>query len=357
MTERLFDAQLTTVSVESLQNTHDAVVVSAVRQYGNLGPFRPVDRSNFKGIRIFDILLRPEQILCCSAVVPGDMSSNLYGRWGVVVAKGDIETAFPYDAMTSIVDGCVESQFTKRLIGTPIDEQIASALYARGDYNEINARARQIAGLYYCLDKDEDPDELELPSPNTQELLNVLNVPSFLLRNGQFYLFNPLESLDVISEENRVKPSDMPNFAVNINDEMRNKMIDLLVSELTLAPRNAITSGVQRGQFAYEYRSTSTEGLRSFVIDHQRLIESDREGSLRTYGAIALFAFAEAARDLHQAISSDAELIASDVMSRLAYEGLVARITKNGNLKINREDFDYYLNTGQLPRYIDDHWM
>ena len=113
--------------IEALAEDHGVNVVSAVRSYGHLGPFRPRTGVDFRGVRLFDILLRQDQILCSSTVSRGDTSENLYGRWGVVIGSGTVEQAFPYDATTTVVEDEVTSIFLDRLQDVSPDEQIASA--------------------------------------------------------------------------------------------------------------------------------------------------------------------------------------------------------------------------------------
>ena len=76
--------------IEALAEDYGVNVVSAVRSYGHLGPFPPRPGVDFRGVRLFDILLRQDQILCSSTASRGDTSENLYGRWGVVIGSGTV---------------------------------------------------------------------------------------------------------------------------------------------------------------------------------------------------------------------------------------------------------------------------
>ncbi len=70
--------------VESLASEYGVVTASAIRSYGYLGPFRPRPGVDFRGVRLLDVLLRSNQILCASTVAPGDSQQNLYGQWGAI---------------------------------------------------------------------------------------------------------------------------------------------------------------------------------------------------------------------------------------------------------------------------------
>ena len=78
------------LNVREATRDYNVTFVSAIRTYGNLGPFRPLNRPQFKGVRLFDILLRPNQVICGSTVRKGDPDESLYGNWGVLNTAQDI---------------------------------------------------------------------------------------------------------------------------------------------------------------------------------------------------------------------------------------------------------------------------
>jgi len=341
--------------VESLATDHGVVMVSAVRAYGNLGPFRPENREDFKGIRLFDILLRPNQILCSSTVMPDDCYKNLYGRWGVIIGSGTVQQAFPYDAITTVVNDTVESQFLDRLEGISPTEQMMAAIYGRDVYNEINVRASHIAGLYYCIDEGENPNNPELPSERTQEKVDELNAPLFVLRNGRFHKMDAVEELMAGKPGEALDAPEVIAHRLELTGTKREEVIENLVETLTLAPRNAVTSGMHRGQYAYDYRAATSGGFDDFMEEQERHIDAANRLSRRIYGAVALHAFAEAAEKDHAIVAENARYLASSVIDRVIYRQHVARVLKSGNLRITREDFEHYLATSKLPEYLADH--
>lgn len=245
--------------IKTLAEDQDVAVVSAIRTYGNLGPFRPQNRDDFKGVRLFDILLRPDQIACCSTITEGYSEANLYGNWGIILGEGKVHQAFPYDATTSVNKGEIHSKFAPRISDIRPVEQMQQALRARHLYNEINASIGGIAGIFYCVDND-DERSYDFPSKSFRNLITPFHIPQYLLRNGQFHRITELEDVESGRIGEVVRPSEIVQTSVRPTQAQREEMIDYLTDNLTLAPRNSITSGVARGQFAYEYIPITPRG-------------------------------------------------------------------------------------------------
>lgn len=337
--------------VQALATDHNALLVSAIRTYGNLGPFRPQNWEDFKGVRLFDILLRPDQIACCSTVMEGDSAANLYGSWGVIVGEGTILQAYPYDATTSVTQGTIQSKFAPRLEGVRPTEQIYQAMHARRIYNEINASIKGVAGLFYCVDKDA-PIPRDFPSKTFRELVTPYGIPQYLLRNGKFYPVASVEdiALDTVGEV--MSPAAIVETSIRPSQRQRDEMISYLTHTLTLAPRNAITSGVVRGQFAYGLEARKD----SFFMQHERFLTQEENPSLRLYGAMALYAYAELAQiDGDETIAQRAVAMAQVVLGQELYHEYKGRILPSGNLAITSEDLRHYLDYETLPPYLRDH--
>jgi hypothetical protein len=341
--------------VRHLAEDHNVALVSAIRSYGNLGPFRPQNREDFKGARLFDVLLRPGQIACCSTVAEGDGAHNLYGSWGIIVGEGTIHQAFPYDATTSVSHGQIESKFMSRIAGIRPTEQINQALHARHLYNEINASIKSIGGLFYCID-EEGVLPQDFPSKVFRDVIAPYDIPQYLLKQGKFYSIESLDDINLGIHNEAVDPSNIVKQAILPTENQQQEMIGYLAENLTLAPRNAITSGVARGQFAYDYRRISPKGnLESFYREQKRLI-GERNPSLRLYGAMALHAFAELADTNNDTSNSDrARTLAMPVLRQTGYERFKARILPTGNLQITEDDLRHYLTTEKLPEHLQDH--
>lgn len=341
--------------VESLASEYGVVTASAIRSYGYLGPFRPRPGVDFRGVRLFDVLLRSDQILCASTVAPGDSQQNLYGQWGAIVGSGSIERAFPYDATTTVVDGEITSIFLDRVKDIPQDEQIASAIHERAIYNEIDVRADSLAGVYYCVD-DEECNLVDMLSEQTEEVIKQLNIPVFLLHNGNLYIAEDPSSLSTARD--LVEPQDVVNFSIQLSDSDEENLKEYLSNSLVLAPRNAISSGISRGKFAfgYRYKDGSLDDCESFFIEQTNIIKPENRPSLRTYGAVALHKFALEAEECgYGKVASRARKIASGVLSLREFKDLSSRVESSGHLKIERNDLEHYLHTGVLPDYLSDH--
>lgn len=340
-------------SVRNVAEDYNVAIVSAIRTYGNLGPFRPLNRDDFKGVRLFDILLRPDQIACCSTVEKGDSEANLYGSWGVILGEGKIYQAFPYDATTSVDKGEIYSKFSARISGIRPAEQMRQAIRSRRVYNEINASIAGVAGMFYCVDCD-DGAQNDFPSKSFRDLIVPLNIPQYLLRQGEFYQIAEVEDISKRSIGEIVSPSEIVQTSIRPTQEQRDHMVEYLIDNLTLAPRNSISSGFDRGQFSYE--DLPPEKSARFFCEGEKLLHPSNSIGLRLYGAMALHAFAEAAiRDGHSSISEYARSLAGQVIDLEKYEEYKGRILPNGNLSVTNADLRHYLDTEDLPPYLQDH--
>lgn len=353
--QKSYDEDVRAFDVQSIAEDHDVALVSAVRAYGNLGPFRPLNARDFKGVRIFDILLRPRQIICASSITKGDSSDNLYGNWGVIAGAGTVQTAYPYDATTSVKKGVVHSQFSPRFTGVRPSEQMLHALRARRLYNEINVKTDSIAGIYYCQDEP-DGSTRDFPSQEFEEVINPLAIPRYLMRRGQFY---PIDSPKDIANQDSATPmpvKEMIQNAVLPNADQIDYMVTYLKDMLTLAPRNAITSGVTRGQFAYDHKNILKVQPDEFIRQHEQLVIQDENLSLQLYGAMALHAYAESALgggDLD--LAERAAHVARGHFDDSAYKEYKQRILPSGNLAIIESDLRHYMEHETLPDYLGDH--
>lgn len=346
--------QRSTFDIESLAEDYGASTISAVRYYGNLGPFRPRQGVDFRGVRLFDILLRKNQILCSSTVLAGDTSQNLYGRWGVVIGTGTIEQAFPYDATTTVVDDEVTSIFLDRLQDISPEEQIASAIHGRNVYNEMNVRVGSISGVYFCVDEDEDPAAIDLPSEQTRQFIENLSIPAFLLQNGVFHTLDSVSDLSNFSDA--LTPTELIGYSTTIDDDARKELVQYLTSNLVLAPRNAVSSGMARGNFAHEHRVKSKPyQYDDFLFEQSRLISPEARPSLRLYGAIALHQFAIQAEMVNITAANRARRMAQTVLSHDDFTDYTRRVESDGCLAVERDELEHYLETGKLPDHLADH--
>lgn len=340
------------IRVEDLAEEYDVGTVSAIRSYGYLGPFRPRPKVDFRGVRLFDVLLRPDQVLCSSTVLSGDSEENLYGKWGVVVGSGTVENAFPYDATTTVVDGEVSSIFSDRVKNISKEEQIASAIYERTTYNELDVRAESLAGVYCCKNGEQKAEDL--PSEKTMEFVDRLKMPIFLIQDGRFYKVDNFS--DRAKESKSVSPKELLDFSIDLSEEEKDNLKEYLTNNLVLAPRNAVTSGIYRGKFAFKYRHDNDSDFNDFLSEQAELIDSKNRESLRTYGAVALHQFAlDAMAHEYADISRIAQNMAKKVISLTEFEALSNRVEEKGHLSILNSDLEHYLNTGKLPEYLSDH--
>jgi len=350
-----YDEDTRAFDVQSIAEDHNVALVSAVRAYGNLGPFRPLNARAFKGVRIFDILLRPQQIICASSITEGDTSANLYGNWGVIVGAGTVQTAYPYDATTSVKQGQIFSQFAPRFEGVRPSEQMMHALRARRLYNEINVKMDGLAGIYYCQDTP-DSSTSDFPSKEFEEVIEPLSIPRYLMRRGQFY---PIESPEDIANQENATPmpvQEVTQQSIIPSEEQTDYMVDYLQNMLTLAPRNAITSGVTRGQFAHDHQTILALQSDSFISQHELLVAQEGNPSLRLYGAMALHAYAESALTVgNMELAARVANVACSYIDDATYKEYKQRILPTGNLAITEADLRHYIAHETLPTYLGDH--
>lgn len=341
------NSPIETRSVFETSLQHDASFVTAVRSYGNLGPFRPTDKEMFKGVRVFDLVIRPEQLVCASGIKHGE-DTHLYGNWGVIIGDGDILQAYPYDATSYVKDGKAHSPYDFHVEGLSIDEQIESALELLPTHNEVNIRLGKsgIAGLYYHVSPQNGCDDSHFPSPQVEELLAPLQLPSYWLDKGVYY-----ERTTALPPETLGTPTPLPEVLStpnNYSEESLSAIRSFLVDELTLPPRNPITAGLIRAQNARRYAMKDARPLDSFINEMEAHLTHDDEDR-RLYGAVAL----HAALDFSAHKPAEAALAsAQTIISTEAFHDLRARVLPNGNIRITDEDLKQYISSGSLPAYL-----
>ena len=318
------------LDIQEAVRTHNAVFVSSIRTYGNLGPFRPLDRADFKGIRLFDMLLRPHQVVCGSTVKAGDPEGTLYGNWGVIVGSGDIQQAFPYDAASYVLDGQAISPYGWRNEGVDITTQLDRAINYRSGHNEVDIALgeRSIAGLFFGSHTT-GADGVDMPSSNVLEMIEPLHMPLYRLRNGMFY------SMDQVGHVSRqpVAPIEIIGHGIDVPPEQADYMKFELSKRLLLPPRNAISAGWLAGKAQLDTPHPAFHQEMKSILKHD-------DSSHRYFGSMAVFA-AE-----HTPLQEEA------VFDGAAYTAFVDRIQAGGMLRASQEDIDHYLFSGDVPPYL-----
>lgn len=339
----------------ALASTHHGVnFVSAIRSYGNLGPFRPVDREFFKGIRIFDLLLRPHQTIHGSTIKPFT-PSHLYGNWGIVVTNGNILQSYPYDAVSTVENGVPKSPYEDRIQHLSADEQLAQAITARKGHNEVNISlaTRGIAGTYYLADGQKDGvDDASFPSSAVETALEPLHLPSYWLRDGM--LFTRTDP-DGTSLETSPVPADILEAGAFAPDsDQEEYMREFITNRVVLPPRNPISAGVGRGEFAYHYRQSTGAGTHDDFFNEVNHHLDQPALHTRLYGAIAFHSFMEQAHAQDDKIDPLPSLVhrAMEQTSTEAYRAFKSRVQDDGQLRVKRTDIDHYVSTNILPEYL-----
>lgn len=333
--------------------THHGIhFVSAIRSYGNLGPFRPVDREFFKGIRIFDLLLRPNQTIHGSTIKPSTPSS-LYGNWGIVVTRGKILQSYPYDAVSTVEEGVLKSPYEGRLRHLSADEQLAQAITASKGHNEVNISlaTRGIAGTYYLLDGQKDGvDDASFPSSAVEEALAPLDLPSYWLKDGVLYPRTDPDS--PLPDTSPVSSEVLEAGAFAPDSEQEEYMKTFITDRVVLPPRNPISAGVARGEFAYHYRrSTGADTYDDFFNEVTHHLDQPALHS-KLYGAIAFHSFMGQMQD--DTVNPLPSLVhrAHQQTSTAAFHTFASRVQGDGQLRVERTDIDHYVSTNTLPEYL-----
>ena len=303
----------------------DAAIVSSIRTYGNLGPYRPLDRAEFKGIRIFDLLLRHPQIVCGSSVKAGDPDNSLYGNWGVVLADGNIEQAYPYDAISYASDNKAYSPYAWRIDGTPVKQQMSEAIEYRMGHNEIDVRigANAIAGIYFGA-AHEAEDGVDLPSKSIVDLISDIGVPIYSLQDGRFFTANTEGSSRPVS------PSEIVQHHVTLADDHASRMKQVLAQKLFLPSRNSISAGQQFGKSYQRSPSRRAKTILERSAEHPSVDH-------RYFGSMAIYS------------AGLTSLFPKAVFSKDEYYSFTKRLMPNGMLSTSLEDIEYYIATGEAP--------
>lgn len=317
------------LDVREATHAHNAVFVSSIRTYGNLGPFRPVNRADFKGIRLFDMLLRPTQVVCGSTVREGDGDSTLYGNWGIIVGSGDIQQAFPYDAASYVHAGRAISPYGWRNDGVDISTQVARAIEYRSGHNEVDIALGEtsIAGIFF----GEQPlgvDGIDMPSDSVLEMIRPIDLPTYQLRNGSFYL---VEGRRVATTA--TPPTSIIEHHTILPLAVAEDMKQELVGRLTLPPRNAVSAGWQAGTMEQHRQNPGFAPMIEALLQDPLV---DR----RYFGSMAVFA------------AEFTPLYPYTEFTREVYSELAQRILPGGILQASRDDIDHYLATGCTPEYL-----
>lgn len=318
------------MNIREATHQYNAAFVSSIRTYGNLGPFRPANRADFKGVRLFDILLRSHQVVCGSTVREGDPDGSLYGNWGVIVGEGEIQQAFPYDAASYIVDGKAVSPYGWRNDGVPIEIQVANAIEYRSGHNEVDIAlgCASIAGIFI----GEHPggvDGIDLPSDEVLSMIAPLALPTYRLREGQFYQVLPDGHIDT----QPTPPATIITHHSVIPDELSELLKTELAHRLVLPPRNAVSAGWQAG--IMESQSSQPQFAREML----RHMQSNREDR-RYFGSMAVFA------------ANYTNLLPYASFDEGDYEILRNRLLPGKLLRATENDIAYYLAHGSTPDYL-----
>lgn len=318
------------LDVAEASTTHNAVFVSSIRTYGNLGPFRPENRVNFKGIRLFDLLLRPNQVVCGSTVCEGDPNGLLYGNWGVIIGAGEIQQAFPYDASSYVVDGRATSPYGWRTEHMDIRSQVAHAIEYRSGHNEVDIALgkNSIAGLFFG-DQVSGFDGIDLPSDTVLEMIQPLGLPHYKLQDGRFHRIYPDDTI----EPSATTVKELLGYRFQVPADAARYMRQELATQLLLPPRNAISAGWLHGI------AQSRNPMPSFGNAVGELLKS-QDVSHRYFGSMAVFA------------AEFMPLIDKTAFDDVTYQDFVHRITPGNMLRVSDADIDHYLATGTAPDYL-----
>lgn len=318
------------MKVREATQRHNVAFVSSIRTYGNLGPFRPVNRADFKGIRLFDMVLRPNQVICGSTVKEGDPDGTLYGNWGVIIGDGDIQQAFPYDATSYVEKDRAMSPYAWRNEEIDVETQVSRAIEFRTGHNEVDIAlgARGIAGLFFG-NQPAGVDGVDLPSEEVLRMIQPLRLPIYELRQGQFYSTDTMGTV----ETSPTPPREIIKFQASIDPALTERIKDELTNRLYLPPRNSISAGWLAGRVQIKQPSPEFPEAMEGLLDSEFI---DR----RYYGSMAVFA------------AGLAELTDKAAFDEFAYREFVGRIDQGGMLAVDRDDIDYYLSTGSAPEYL-----
>jgi len=308
---------------------YDVTFVSSIRTYGNLGPFRPRQKKDFKGIRLFDLILRPDQVVCGSTVHAGDADGSIYGNWGVIIGSGEIQQAFPYDAASYIDNGHAVSPYGWRNEGVDVEEQLQRAIESRNRHNEVDIALGQhsIAGIFIGT-MEIGADGIDMPSDDVLEMISPLPLPMYQLSHGEFFNLH-----DGVASETPTPPSRLIEYYTLVPSELAAHMKQELTRRLLLPPRNAVSAGWQAGKV--QARRPDNEFRRS-VERHLLSKDLDR----RYFASMAIFA------------AGVEELYANAIFDEQTYHELANRIDEEGFLQADMHDIDYYLKTGRVPDYL-----
>lgn len=318
------------LDIREASTTHNAAFVSSIRTYGNLGPFRPENRAEFKGIRLFDLLLRPNQVVCGSTVQRGDPDGALYGNWGIILGSGDIQQAFPYDAASYVIGHTAVSPYGWRNDHVAIRTQVANAINYRAGHNEVDIALNEqsVVGVFFG-NKMEGVDGVDLPSEAVLEMIEPTGLPFYQLQNGEFYRKDIQGNIEAAA----TPLEELLEYRFHMPTEISTYMRQELCSRLLLPPRNAISAGWIQGTIQSQHPSeTFGQTMDEYL--------TSADVSRRHFGSMAVFA------------AQFEPLFDKTAFTHRTYQSFVGRLTTGNMLRASDQDIDYYLQTGATPDYL-----
>lgn len=148
-------------------------------------------------IKLKNLLVAKRISLACSTIKAGDTYKNMLSPFGVLINSGNVSFASPEDSASkegkSSEERVASLDFLRQL---PIEFQTRWAILNRAStnfykHNEIHVIEPKIFGIYVCVDRiapdESDPNKKEPPIEEIREVSLRLEIPVYIIENGQIY--------------------------------------------------------------------------------------------------------------------------------------------------------------------------
>ncbi|MCX6809770.1 MAG: hypothetical protein NTZ65_03440 [Candidatus Berkelbacteria bacterium] len=200
--------------------------------------------------------------LCASSIKPGWGPQQMFGRMGLLVSQGRIESANNEDAASGAADLDSRASLTSIIRrGERISRQIQQTVNfmpISGKQNEIAIQQPSFAGIYYCTDQYTQ-SSVNSDRANPEDVQNLsleLGLPIYIIEQGRAYasIYDP-EAKTLVKDGEPLVPDQITTTEPDAN-KRETIILDLLTresfkTEYFKSPEFAAIEGYVNGKQAF----------------------------------------------------------------------------------------------------------
>lgn len=179
------------------------------------------------------ILLTFEPTISASTIKEGDMDKNMWARMGVILNRGRILSAYPWDAGTVSSSLNVRKQGSSGSEQKNMEDKIKEAIAQRpdGSYNELVVERPGIAGFYICLDHTDFNYENIVETKEIMKATNKFFMDCYAIKGGKLYKIIYNESLGKINLGEEIDRKQITQKSFNLQEEEKKILTEELLTD------------------------------------------------------------------------------------------------------------------------------